>query len=370
MAAAGRGVDRDEASASAGAATWARVGRWAWSFVGVVVALLFVYAGWSLLSGLVVPLVIAVVVGAMFASVTDVLAAWMPRSVAASIVLLGITVVAVVILWLAVRGIVDQAPEIGRQLEEGFDATRAWLEDLGVGHLDPGAAADRSEGLGAALVPGLTAQLGSVFSSTAAFLMGSFVGLFLLYFVLADWHELAGWVAGHLGVRPELGAKIVEDTMWALRQYFLALTVSSVLVAALVGGTAALLGIPLALTIAVITFVTAYVPFLGAIVSGAFAVLIALGSGGLRDAVILLVVILVAQNVVQTVVQTMLTQGRLHLHPIVILGSTIAGGAVLGLLGAALSTPVVAIVLKVNGRLRDAREPGGSPPGTEPVGAP
>ena len=75
----------------------------------------------------------------------------------------------------------------------------------------------------------------------------------------------------------------------------------------------------------------------GAIISGAFAVLIALGSGGFGDAVIVLAVILVAQNVVQTIVQTKLTEGRLEMHPIVIFGSTIAGGALFGLLAHAVA---------------------------------
>lgn len=66
---------------------------------------------------------------------------------------------------------------------------------------------------------------------------------------------------------------------------------------------------------------------------------------------IILLVVLVAQNVVQTIVQTKLTEGRLKLHPIVIFGSTIAGGAVFGLLGAALSTPLVAIGIRVHRRL-------------------
>jgi len=136
-----------------------------------------------------------------------------------------------------------------------------------------------------------------------------------------------------------------------MRQYFLALTVSSLVVSAIVGAAVAILGLPLAFTIAVVTFTTSYVPYLGAIISGAFAVLIALGLGGFTDAVIILVVVLVAQNVVQTLLQTKLTAGSLKLHPIVIFGSTIAGGALFGLLGAALSTPAVAIAISVSRRL-------------------
>jgi predicted PurR-regulated permease PerM len=165
-----------------------------------------------------------------------------------------------------------------------------------------------------------------------------------------------------MGVPAEVGQEITDDATWSIRQYFLALTISSLVVAVIVGSAVAILGLPLAFAIAIVTFATSYVPYLGAVISGAFAVLIALGSGGFADAAIVLVVVLVAQNVVQTIVQTKLTEGRLAMHPIVIFGSTIAGGALFGLLGAALSTPVVAIAVKVVARLSD--EPSETPAST------
>ena len=80
-------------------------------------------------------------------------------------------------------------------------------------------------------------------------------------------------------------------------------------------------------------------PYLGAIVSGAFATLIALGSNGIETAIVMLVVILVVQNIVQTIVLVRLAGTALSLHPIVVLGATIIGAAVAGMLGAALASP-------------------------------
>jgi predicted PurR-regulated permease PerM len=135
-------------------------------------------------------------------------------------------------------------------------------------------------------------------------------------------------------------------------------------VAVIVGGTAALLGLPLVFAITVVTFMTSYVPYLGAIFSGVFAVLIALGAGGPTHALIILAVVVIAQNVVQAIVQTKLTEGRLALHPIVIFGSTIAGGAIFGLLGAALSTPIVAIIILVSHRLTNTQRVEPATPGS------
>jgi predicted PurR-regulated permease PerM len=111
--------------------------------------------------------------------------------------------------------------------------------------------------------------------------------------------------------------------------------------------------VPLAFTIALVTFVTSYVPYLGAIVSAAFAVLIALGSGGVLVAVIMLVVVLVVQNVVQPLMTNRMTASELNLHPVVAFGSTIVGAAIAGALGATLPAPVLAMIVKIYGRVND-----------------
>jgi putative heme transporter len=141
----------------------------------------------------------------------------------------------------------------------------------------------------------------------------------------------------------------------AVRAYFWALTLSAVVTAVLIGGTAWVMGIPLAFTIAVITLVTSYVPYVGAIVSGAFATLITLGSNGIQAAIVMLVVILVVQNIVQTIVLVRLAGVALSLHPIVVLGATIIGAVVAGMVGAALASPAVAVALTVRRRLASAR---------------
>jgi putative heme transporter len=351
-----------------------RLRRWGmrgWYLVGIFAAASVVFGLAAAISGLVIPLVVAIVVGVLFVPVVDRLARAVPRSLAAGIVLLGLSVAIAASLVVTVAGVVDQAPEIGRRLASGFDEIAAWLDDM---DLDVGAGEELVSGFGelwSTVAPGLASYLGTVFSGTAAFLAGTFVAVFMLYFMLYDWQRVAGWVAAHLGVSEEIGSEIVADATWSLRQYFMALTVASILVAAIVGSTVAILGIPLAVAITVVTFFTSYIPYLGALFSGTFAVLIALGSGGVGDATIILVVVLVAQNVVQTVVQTKLSQDRLSLHPIVIFGSTIAGGATLGLLGAALSTPVTALLVRINTRLDASWCEGagsdGASTGTEPV---
>ena len=188
-------------------------------------------------------------------------------------------------------------------------------------------------------------------SGGALVFQGSVV--FLLYFILADWERLRGWVASHLGVPSDLGYEIVDDATTVIRRGFSALTVSSVTTAVIIGLTMVILGLPLAFTVALVTFVTSFIPYLGAIFSGAFAFLVALGAGSLTQALVLLAVILIVQNLVQTVMTTKLTSDRLSLHPIASLISTIVGATLAGLLGATLSAPILAMIIQISKRVRE-----------------
>ena len=335
------------------------LGARAWAVVGIVAASTIIYLVLAGLSGLVIPLVVAAVIGTLFVPLVDKLATRLPRKLAAGIVLIGLIVVGVGSIVVAVAGIVDQASEIQSQLTSGIAAARDWLVGLGI---DVGSAQDIADGVGntaGIATSGLSSYVSTVFSSVSAFIAGMFVGLFLLFYILADWNEFSVWLGGHIGVPEDLGAGVVDDAIWSIRRYFYALTITSLVTAVVVGGTAAVIGVSLAFTIGLITFVTSYVPYIGAFVSGAFAVLIALGSSGMEDALIMLAAILVVQMVVQPLLQNQMTASELDLNPVVSFGSTIVGGVFAGVLGATLSAPVVAMIIKIVGRVRDYRSSAG-----------
>lgn len=331
---------------------WLR--RWATRslcFLAIGAALAVAHAALAAISGLVIPLIVSFVVATLFAPLTDRLERFVPRALAAGLVLVMLSAVSAGAVLVTVEGVIDQAPEIGRRLAAGIEQVGDWFNEQEWTLGDSELVVDDLGVMWESVAPGATTYLSTVFSSAAAFAVGTLVSLFLLFFALKDWPQLTRWAARNMLVAEDVGRDIIDDATWSLRQYFIALTISSFIVAVIVGAAVAILGLPLAGTIAVVTFATSYIPFLGATLAGAFAVLIALGSGGFTDAAIILVVVLVAQNLVQTIVQTRLTAGALKLHPIVVFGSTIAGGAVFGLLGAALSTPLVAIGISVSKRL-------------------
>lgn len=334
--------------------TLERWGRASWQLIGIIAFATVMYAALAALSGLVIPLVIAAVIGMLAVPLVDALERRkLPRSAGASLVLVGLLVITVGSVAITVNGVIDQGDEIAKQMTAGLDSLDSWLEDL---DLDAGVADERIEqakDFGLNLIPGVASWFGTAFSGVVSFMAGTLMGLFLLYFILADWDRIKTWVGGHLGVPHDLGRSILDDATSIIRQGFSALTVSSIVTAVIIGLTMVLLGVPLAFTVALVTFVTSYVPYIGAIFSGAFAFLVALGAAGPTEALVLLVVILVVQNLVQTVIATKLTSDRLALHPIASLVSTIIGASLAGLLGAMLSAPVLAMVIQISRRVRD-----------------
>jgi predicted PurR-regulated permease PerM len=337
-------VERDRRLRAAGIRSW--------SIVGIVLVAIMAYWGFSTFSTFIIPLIVAVVLGMIFQPVASLLGRVMPRQIASLLVLVGICALAVVVVVIVIYGVIDQGSEIVSQTQAAIDTGRDWLAERGITLTFMEDMQGQLESFVDDVLPGLLSYVPGAFSGIASFFLGAFIALFILYFVLAEWDSLAAWAGAHLGVPADLGAGIVDDATRSFRDYFYVLTVASLPVAAMVWLTAVVMSVPLGFTIALVTFVTSYVPYIGALVSSVFALLIAFGAGGLVPALVMLVVILVAQNVVQPIVQRQMERNALDLHPIAGFGSTIIGSVLFGILGATLSAPAVAMVMRVRQRMQ------------------
>jgi predicted PurR-regulated permease PerM len=324
----------------------------AWAIVGIVAVAVVAYTAFSTFSTFILPLIVAAVLGIIFEPVASLLARFMPRQVASLLVLVGIFVLAIVIVAVVVIGVIDQGSEIVDQTQAAIDTGRNWLADQGVTVVLIDDVQAQLSNFMDQVVPGLLSYVPGAFSGISSFLVGTFIALFILYYVIAEWETLTSWVGSNLGVPHDLGEGIVEDATRSFRDYFYVLTVASLPVAGMVWLAAFLLSVPLGFTIALVTFVTSYVPYIGALISSVFALLIAFGSGGIVPALVMLVVILVAQNVVQPIVQRQMERNALDLHPIAGFGSTIIGSVLFGILGATLSAPFVAMAMRVRERVQ------------------
>ena len=318
----------------------------AWLLLGMLglAAVLFLLV--DALGAFLLPLLCALLLGMLFAPMVDWLhARRVPMALAAGLVLAGLTMAVLVSIKLTVEGVVDQAPTISAQVAEGADALRDGLEQAGLstGALDE--VTGDSDAFTKRIADGAVGNAGAIFSGIGSLFFGLFTFVFLLFYALTDWKRISDWAGRSLGVPEAIGAELFTGATNSVRQYFAGVTISSLVVATIIGLTMHLLGLPLAFTIALVTFVTSYIPYLGAILSGAFACIVALGSGGVEQALVVLAVVLVTQNVLQAIMQTRITSQTMNVHPILNFGAAIVGAIAAGAIGAIIAPPLVATLL-------------------------
>jgi predicted PurR-regulated permease PerM len=346
-------IDATALSRVFSAPVWVRdLGLLAWFLVGVAILLV----GLTWLLALTSTITIPVVVGAILATVAGPLVTKMqrgiPRLAGAAIVLLGILALGVLIVLLVVGGLVEQSSEIKSSLNQAVDKIESWASDAGA---DSSSTADNATS--GATASGKTLLRGVVngiqgLTSLVFFLTFS---AFATFFLLKDGPVVRRFVDRHLGVPATVATVITGNVIQSLRRYFLGVTIVASFNALVVGLAAVLLDVPLAGTIAVVVFVTAYIPFIGAFVSGAFAVLLTLSSQGTTAAVIMLVVVILANGLLQNIVQPIAFGATLDLNPLVVLIVTIGFGSLFGMIGMVLAAPLTSAAIHISKELTAAK---------------
>ena len=123
--------------------------------------------------------------------------------------------------------------------------------------------------------------------------------------------------------------------------------VVSLVDAIFIGLGLALIGVPLAMALAIITFIAGFIPFVGAIVAGALSVTIALVSLGFTKALLVLGLVLLVQQLEGNVLSPWLQSKAMNLHPVIVLISVTVGSALFGLVGGFLAVPAAATIAVV-----------------------
>jgi putative heme transporter len=345
-----------------GFSSWLLVG-----FVLIIAGLIWLLAETSTI---VMPVILAAVLGAVAGPAVG----WLerhrvPRIGGAILVLLGLVAIGVLIFCLVFGGISDNSGDISTKANQALDKIQGWLGDLGVDntHNAKEGVKKATPEIGTTLLSGIAAGIEGL-KSVLFFLAFAVISTL---FVLKDGPVMHRFINRHMGI-PQADANIVTTNIAkSLRSYFLAVTIIAGFNAVLIGGAALILGVPLAGTIAVVTFVGAYVPFVGAWVAGAFAVLIALGAGSTTDAGIMAIVALLANGILQQMIQPFVMGATLNLNPLVVLVVTIGAGALFGMVGLTLAAPLTSAAVHIANELR-ARSEGSTAGGAtgEPAPAP
>src|SRR5262245_34739637 len=363
-------IDATSLSRVFSAPMWLRdLGLLAWFLVGVSILLV----GLIVLLGLTSTIVLPVTVGAILATVAGPIVTKLqrhrvPRAAGAAMVLLGIIAFTVLIVLLVFGGIYEQSDEIKSQASEAVDTIEGWANDVGAGGTS-NASDDAQTGAvnaGKTLLQGLVTGIQGITS----FIFFLTFTAFSTFFLLKDGPSVRSWINRSMGIPVDVAMTITGNVIQSLRRYFLGVTVVAVFNGIVVGLGAFLLGVPLWGTIAVVTFSLAYIPFIGAFISGAFAVLLTLASQGTTDALIMLVIVILANGLLQNIVQPIAFGPTLGLNPLVVLIVTIGFGSIVGTIGLILAAPLTSAAVHISRELAQAKAAeavAGAPPGPGPV---
>src|SRR4051812_48152974 len=337
---------------------WLRdLGISAWLAVGV--ALFVVAAVWvlSLTETIVTPLITAAVVAAVASPLLRTLEGrGLKRGLGAALLLLLFLVLAVAIAMVVLGGITSQTSQIHSELRSATNTMSGWLTDIGI---SPDAASNAKDDVSDAVsnaLPALLEGVGGGLAKLSSLIV--FLGLTFLstFFLLKDGPQIRHWAEGHMRVPRRVAHGMGQRVLQSLRGYFVGVTAVAVFNAVVVLAGALILGVPLAGSIAVVTFVGAYIPYLGAWTAGAFSVLIALGGAGTDAAIGMIVVQVLANGLLQQLIQPVAYGAALGIHPLAVLLVTIAGGSLFGAVGLILAAPVTAAVMRISGDLARARD--------------
>jgi predicted PurR-regulated permease PerM len=345
------------------APTWLRdLGFGSWLLAGFI--LILVGLVWLLgeTSTIVMPVILALVLGAVAGPIVGALERRrVPRAAGAGLVLLGLVLIGAAVFALVVHGISANASDISSKASQGLDEIEGWLKDAGVDDtkdVKEGLKKDLPE-IRETLVTGVAAGVNGL-TSIAFFLAFATLGTF---FVLKDAPVMTRFVNTHMGLPVHVASTVTSEVASALRNYFTGVTIVAAFNGIVVGLGAFILGVPLAGTIAVVTFVTAYVPYVGAWTAGIFAFVIALGTQGASDAFVLAVIIFLANGALQQILQPFVFGATLSLNPLVVLVVTIGAGSLFGMIGLTLAAPLTSAGVHISGRLRETSEPSPAPAG-------
>jgi predicted PurR-regulated permease PerM len=335
---------------------WLRdLGRASWLLVGVfalLAGLIWLLATTYTIVG---PVVAAAIVATVAMPLVARLSRHMPRPAAAVLVLLGLVAIGVFVVVIVISGITGQEGEIGQHASAAADKAESWLTSAGVDRSGASSAESSMKSDVPSVISTLTKGVIDGIKGLTSVVFGLSLAVLSLFFLLKDGPSLRAWVDRHLGVPEPIARTITGGVITSLRGYFRGVTIVSAFNGVVVTIGALLLGVPLAGTIGVVTFVTAYIPYLGAFVAGAFAVVIALGASGTTTALLMLLIVLLANGLLQNLVQPFAMGSALKLNPLVVLVVTIAGGCIFGTIGLILAAPLLSAAVHITASLGRAR---------------
>ncbi|MGG5171957.1 AI-2E family transporter [Pseudarthrobacter sp. J1738] len=321
---------------------------WAWR-----IGLIIIVSGgliWLLsqISLLVIPVMVAALLSALLSPVTN----WLTTKVKRRGIATALTIVGFVVL------IVGALALVGRQLTVGFhdlwaealhgvQQIQTWLQD-GPLHLTADQIDKYIQDASNALQNNSNSIVSGALtfgSSAGHFAAGLLIALFVLIFFLLEGSKIWAFLVGLMPRQARAATDGAGRKGWVSLGSYVRIQMFVAAVDALgIGVGAAIIQVPLALPLAVLVFLGSFIPVVGALVTGAVAVLLALVANGPVNALIMLIIVLAVQQLESHILQPLVMGKAVSLHPVGVILAVAAGSYLAGIPGALFSVPLLAVV--------------------------
>lgn len=320
---------------------------WAWR-IGLILlvsaALIWLL---SRISFLIIPIMVAALLAGLLSPVTR----WLrsrriPNGAAVAITVLGFLGLIGGSLALVGRQLVAGFSDLWSEALTGIQQIQGWLAD-GPLHLTAAQIDKYLQEATAALQSNSSSILTGAlsFGSTAGhFAAGLVLALFVLIFFLLEGERIWGFLVRLLPRKARAATNGAGRRGWTSMVSYSRIQMFVAFVDAVgIGVGAAIIGVPLALPLGVLVFIGSFIPIVGALVTGAVAVLLALVANGWVNALIMLGIVLLVQQLESHILQPLVMGKAVALHPVAVIMSVAAGSYLAGIPGALFSVPILAV---------------------------
>ncbi|WP_067509002.1 AI-2E family transporter [Actinoplanes sp. TFC3] len=321
---------------------------WSWRLivVGVVGWVLLHFIG--IISVVVIPLAIALLLSALLApAVGWLLKLRLPPSLATFLVLIGGIAAVAGTLTLVIDQFVEGLPELTSKTTLGIRQIQDWGR-TGPLHLSD-AQVNQAIDTVQNWLNSNTSSLTETGVQTAATLFelatGALLVLFATFFFLRDGRKIWRFVVRLFPVNARWSLSDAGDASWAtLGAYVRATVLVAFIDATGIGLALVLTDVPFPFPLAALVFLGAFVPIIGASVSGAVAVLVALVDQGWIVALIVLGAVILVQQVEGHLLQPLIMGRAVAIHPLVVIVGIASGVVLAGIIGALVAVPLIAVL--------------------------
>ena len=319
---------------------------WSWRFLVVVGAAVVVLYGITYVSEISIPIAIAL----LLTSFLNPMRRWLivkgwKAGLASTAVFLGGLLLVIGLVFVVIRQFVVGAPDLATQASGGVDKVRDWLVNgplgLSQGQIDSSLQSLRQSVLDNK--DALTSGALNTATSVGHIVTGLVLVLFTLFFFLRDGERIWQWILQLAPRRARVRIHGAAKQAWSTLGGYVRATVLVAFVDAFgIGAGMLILGVPLAIPLTAFVFLASFIPIIGALLSGAVAILVALVTVGLVKALILLAVVIAVQQLEGHVLQPVLLGRAVSLHPLAVALSIAAGVVIAGIVGGLLAVPLAA----------------------------